>query len=133
MAAQNRGTGGGRNRYPEIHVMRLANPAYYLRTADFPLNELELPTIKSPNILEFTVSSSPYVRPGDVIRIFHPEASNSAYEVYHEPGVGPNNYFIDGLPPNTRTIFPIESVSMEDTSQPLIIVELGKKIPEWTK
>ena len=124
MAAQHRGNGGGRDSYPEIHVMRLSNPAYYIRIAAFKLNEL--PDVNTPNVLEFTASGSSTIRPGDVIRIYQPRSTESVYGVYHEPGVGPNNYYINGFSANTRTVFPVQSVSSEDNSQPLFIVELSE-------
>ena len=124
VAAQNRGRSGNRNRYPEIFLMRLSTPSYYIRMANFTLNEYT--DIKSPNVLEFIASSSTYARQDDVIRIYQPQSSDSVYQVYHEPGVGPNNYYISGITSNTRNAFPVESVSSQDTSQPLFIVELGK-------
>lgn len=125
MAAQDRGTGGDRDHYPEIHVMRQSTPDYYIRVDGFELNQLT--AVNSPNVLEFTVISSTNVRPGDVIRIYQPESDESVYQVYHEPGVGPNNYYINGFPPATRTVFPVASISTEDVSQPLYIVELSKE------
>ena len=124
VAAQNRGHSGSRDSYPEIYLMRRSPLPYYLRIADFTLNAFS--DIKSPNVLEFTASSSPYTRQGDVIRIYQPRSSDSVYQAYHEPGVGPNNYYINGISPITRNAFPIESLSSQDTSQPLFIVELGK-------
>ena len=129
MAGQNRGTGGSRDNYPEIHIMRFSTPGYYLRVESFELNQLT--DVKSPNVLEFTPRSTRSVRPEDVIRVYQPEASESVYEVYHEPGVGPTNYYIDDISPATRNIFPLNSMSMRDNSQPLFIVELGKL--KWWK
>ena len=126
VAGQSRGTGGSRDSYPEVHIMRLSTPGYYLRVDKFELNEAV--TVRSPNVLEFTIASSMYVRPGYVIRMYQPESGDSVYQMYHEPGVGPRNYYIDGLTPTTTNVFPVESISMEDTSQPLLIVELGKEL-----
>lgn len=129
VAAQNRGSGGNRDSYPEIHIMRKTNPSYYHRIASFELNELT--GIRSPNLLEFVANGSyanTYARSGDVVRIYQPSSSDSVYGVYHEPGVGPNNYFINGYPSNTRTVFPLRSISSQDNSQPLFIVELGKAL-----
>lgn len=109
--------------------MRKTNPSYYHRIASFELNELT--GIRSPNLLEFVANGSyanTYARSGDVVRIYQPSSSHSVYGVYHEPGVGPNNYFIDGYPSNTRTVFPLRSISSQDNSQPLFIVELGKAL-----
>lgn len=125
VAAQNRGTGGGRDRYPQIQVMRASSPSYYLLQVNFDLNELT--AVNSPNVLEFTATSSTYIRAGDVIRIYQPPASDSVYQIHHEPGVGPQNYYInDGFRANTRTVFPIGLVSSEDVSQPLFRVELSE-------
>ena len=125
VAGQNRGNGGDRSRYPEIHMMRLSGQGYYIRYATLKLNELV--NVKSPNLLEFAPSSNPSVRRGDVIRLYQPESSESVYEVYHEPGVGPRNYYInEGIAGEYRSVFPVNSVSSQDNSQPLFIVELGK-------
>lgn len=129
IAAQNRGSGGGRDKYPEIHVMYSSNPAYYLRRVKLQLNELS--AVNSPNVLEFTPNSSTSIRPGDVIRVYQPPPSDSVYEVYHEPGVGPQNHYINGLPTTTETVFPIESLSREDVSQPLFRVELSESVTSW--
>ena len=124
VAGQNRGTGGGRNRYPEIHMMRLSSPGYYLRYATFQLNQLT--DVQSLNVVEFSPTSMPSIQPGDVIRLYQPQSSQSVFEVYHEPGVGPLNYYINGMSIETTSVFPVNSVSMRDNSQPLFIVELGK-------
>ena len=124
VAGQNRGTGGSRDKYPEVHIMRFSTPGYYLRVESFELNQLT--DVKSPNVLEFNPRSTRSVRPEDVIRVYQPQASESVYEVYHEPGVGPTNYYIDDISQATRNIFPLNSISMRDNSQPLFIVELGK-------
>ena len=124
VAGQNRGTGGSRSKYPEIYMMRSSTDGYYFRLETFELNTLT--DVKSPNVLEFIPRSTRSIRPGDVIRLYQPESSESVYEVYHEPGVGPTNYFIDGISAETRNIFPLNSVNtMQDNSQPLLIVELG--------
>ena len=104
--------------------MRSSGPLYYIRMANFTLNEFS--DIKSPNVLEFIANSSTYTRQNDVLRIYQPQSSSSVYQVYHEPGVGPNNYYMNGITSNTRNAFPIASISSQDTSQPLFIVELGE-------
>ena len=108
--------------------MRPSALGYYFELETFELNQPS--DVKSPNVLEFTPSSSRSIRPGDVIRLYQPVSSESVYETYHEPGVGPVNYYIDGISSETRNVFPLRSVSMQDNSQPLFIVELSKAIEQ---
>ena len=109
--------------------MRLFHPTYYLLDENLQLNELS--TVNSPNVLEFTPTRSISIQPGDVIRIYQPPPSDSVYEVYHEPGVGPQNHYIDGFPSTTRTVFPLDRLSSEDVSQPLFRVELSESMRSW--
>ena len=107
--------------------MRMINGNYYNSVADFTLNEL--PDVNSPNVLEFVASGSSattYARSGDVIRIYQPRLSSSVYSVYHEPGTGPDNYYLEGLPTATERVFRISSTSPVDISQPLFIVQLSE-------
>ena len=129
MAGQNRGRGGRRNEYPEVHVMRLLTRGYYSRIAAFTLNELN--AVNSPNVLEFVASglyASTSISPGDVIRVYQPQETTSVYTLYHEPGTGPSNYYINGMPFSTKFTFPTTSLSSTDRSRPLLIVQLSKSV-----
>ena len=129
MAGQNKGRGGSRTEYPEVHVMRLLTRGYYNRIAAFTLNELN--DVHSPNILEFVASglyASTTILPGDVIRVYQPQETTSVYTLYHEPGTGPSNYYINGMPFSTKFTFPTASLSSTDRSRPLLIVQLSKSV-----
>lgn len=104
-------------------------PGYYTRIALFTLSELA--DVNSPNVLEFIASgtfSSIYTLPGDVIKIYQPQKSTSVYSVYHEPGTGPTNYYIDGMSILTTATFPTTSLSSTDRSRPLVIVQLSESL-----
>lgn len=108
--------------------MRPGVLGYYNRVAWFTLSQVA--DVKSPNVLEFVAGgmyAATYTQPGDVIRIYQPVTSASVYNTYHEPDPsGPLNYYINGLSPATASVFPTNSISVEDSSVPLFIVELGK-------
>ena len=125
MAGQNRGTGRGRDKYPEIHMMKQSSQGYYIRHGTLILNELV--RAHGPNLLEFAASSTPVIRQNYVLRLYQPESSESVYEIFHEPGVGPVNYYLNaGITGEYRNVFPVNSVSLQDNSQPLFIVKLGR-------
>lgn len=129
VAGQNRGSGGNRNQYPEIHLMRPGVLGYYNRIAVFTLSELN--DVNSPNVLEFVASgtfSSIYTLPGDVIKMYQPQKTTSVYSLYHEPGTGPINYYINGMSILTASTFSTTSHSSTDNSRPLIIVQLSESL-----
>ena len=90
VAAEDKGTGGRRDSYPDLQIWRLQDSSsVYFRVGNSSLQPMRTDTL---NVYEFITSPPLQFQAGDVLGLYQPAGGRSALTVYYQEGAGPINY-----------------------------------------